>query len=212
MANKYYIHPTSKEIFSYTDDTSIEDIRRFNPTLFTHEGTLEEIKEEDIDSYLDPDGTSRLNSILVTLIGEINYGFETAVSCGKCMKDHELKYHTYERRNSHYESQYDPTDTTQYPYQEEQTFQQQYKEAIAYKNSGYTNKSLCPNIVTMASNRGKDLNYIVDKIIEKKETKDRRLFKALGLKQKYIDIIDSARSDLQTLQHLYDTRATWILF
>lgn len=212
MANKYYIHPESKEIFSYSDDVSIEDIRRLNPTLFTHTGELVEIKEEDIESYLDPDGRSRMNSLLVMLLGEINYGFETAISCNKCMK--ELQYHSNEGRHPGHipHNDYSPTDTSRYTYQEEQTFQQQYEEAIAYKKSGYTDRSLCPNIVTMASNRGRDLNATVDKIIEKKETKDKRRFKALGLKQKYTDIVEASRDDLQKLQHLYDTRATWILF
>ena len=209
MVNKYYIHPTTKEIYAYSSDTSIDDIRRFNPSLFSPEGELVEIKEDDIEAHLDPDGSSRRNNLLVTLLSEINYGFETIVNCVNCTN--ELKYYSSEgKRTGH--NNYNPADTNQYSYQEEQTFQQQYEEAIAYKNSGYTNRSLCPNVITMASNRGKDLNATVDKIIEKKEAKDKRRFKALGLKQKYTDIVEASRDDLQKLQHLYDTRDTWILF
>lgn len=209
MVNKYYIHPITKEIYAYSSDTSIDDIRRFNPSLFSPEGELVEIKEEDIEAHLDPDGSNRRNNLLVTLLSEINYGFETIVNCVNCTN--ELKYYSSEgKRTKH--NNYNPADTSQYSYQEEQTFQQQYEEAIAYKNSGYTNRSLCPNVITMASNRGKDLNATVDKIIEKKEAKDKRRFKALGLKQKYTDIVEVSRDDLQKLQHLYDTRATWILF
>lgn len=215
MEHKYYIHPMTKEIYAFSTDTSEEDIRRYQPDLFDHMGNLTEIAESELDDFQDPTGESRLAGLLSQLKYEINSGFETVISCNKCMK--ELKYQggedgTY--MDPHHHGSYDRFDPngTGYGYQEEQTFEQQYAEAIAYKKSGYKDKSLCPNLITLSSNRGRDLKTTVDKIIEKRETKDRRRFKALGLKQKYMDIVEAAGNDREKLQHLYDTRATWILY
>ena len=205
----YYLDPHTKDVYAYSKDTSEEDIKRLEPRLLDINQNLIKIPEEDLHKYINENGENKINGLLEALKSEIEQGYTYASTCNKCMK--ELRYHgntndIYHNRN------YTNSRYGNYLYQEEQTFDTQYEEAIAYKKSGYKDKSLCPNLIVLSSARGRDLNATVDKIIEKRETKVRRQFKALGLKQKYMDIVENNADDYNKLQHLYDTRETWILF
>lgn len=217
---KYYLHPTSKEVYAYDSNVTVEQIKELQPDLFDQDGHLTEIEEDDLETYTDPDGTQKLNSLIINLKEEVMLGYNKVIGCrcqncdcGETLKyrgneeqtpSERARYRNYQHGGNVYFGGYD--------YNEEQTFDVQYKEALAYKKSNYLDKSVCPNLVTLASNRGRDLRDTVDKIIEKRTKKDSRMYKALGLKQKYFDIIDNAGNDVDKLQYLYDTRATWILF
>lgn len=84
------------------------------------------------------------------------------------------------------------------PYSEVSTFTTQRSEAIAYRNSGYTNDNLCPMLKIIAETRAIPLRDLVDKCLLKSSLYETELAKILGNRQKLEDDIKKA----QTLEEL----------
>lgn len=84
------------------------------------------------------------------------------------------------------------------PDSEVATFTTQRSEAIAYRNSGYTNDNLCPMLKIIAETRAIPLRDLVDKCLLKASLYETELAKILGNRQKLEDDIKKA----QTLEEL----------
>lgn len=84
------------------------------------------------------------------------------------------------------------------PNSEVATFTTQRSEAIAYRNSGYTNDNLCPMLKIMAEIRSMSLKDLVDKCLLKSSLYETEIAKILGKRQKLEDDIKKA----QTLEEL----------
>ncbi|EOF4576401.1 hypothetical protein ACKWT2_001684 [Campylobacter jejuni] len=84
------------------------------------------------------------------------------------------------------------------PDSEVATFTTQRSEAIAYRNSGYTNDNLCPMLKIIAEIRSMSLRDLVDKCLLKSSLYETELAKILGNRQKLEDDIKKA----QTLEEL----------
>lgn len=84
------------------------------------------------------------------------------------------------------------------PYSEVATFTTQRSEAIAYRNSGYTNDNLCPMLKIIAEIRAMPLRDLVDKCLLKSSLYETEIAKILGKRQKLEDDIKKA----QTLEEL----------
>ncbi|ENT5893230.1 hypothetical protein ACFD86_001608 [Campylobacter coli] len=84
------------------------------------------------------------------------------------------------------------------PDSEVATFTTQRSEAIAYRNSGYTNDNLCPMLKIIAETRAIPLRDLVDKCLLKSSLYETELAKILGKRQKLEDDIKKA----QTLEEL----------
>ncbi|HED1699272.1 TPA: hypothetical protein R4R93_001391 [Campylobacter jejuni] len=78
------------------------------------------------------------------------------------------------------------------------TFTTQRSEAIAYRNSGYTNDNLCPMLKIIAEIRSMSLKDLVDKCLLKSSLYETEIAKILGKRQKLEDDIKKA----QTLEEL----------
>lgn len=78
------------------------------------------------------------------------------------------------------------------------TFTTQRSEAIAYRNSGYTNDNLCPMLKIIAEIRSMSLKDLVDKCLLKSSLYEAEIAKILGKRQKLEDDIKKA----QTLEEL----------
>ncbi|EHZ2023208.1 hypothetical protein K5K75_001404 [Campylobacter coli] len=78
------------------------------------------------------------------------------------------------------------------------TFTTQRSEAIAYRNSGYTNDTLCPMLKIIAEIRAIPLRDLVDKCLLKSNLYETEIAKILGKRQKLEDDIKKA----QTLEEL----------
>lgn len=78
------------------------------------------------------------------------------------------------------------------------TFTTQRSEAIAYRNSGYTNDNLCPMLKIIAEIRAMPLRDLVDKCLLKSSLYETEIAKILGKRQKLEDAIKKA----QTLEEL----------
>lgn len=84
------------------------------------------------------------------------------------------------------------------PDSEVATFTTQRSEAIAYRNSGYTNDNLCPMLKIISEIRAMPLRDLVDKCLLKSSLYETELAKTLGKRQKLEDDIKKA----QTLEEL----------
>lgn len=84
------------------------------------------------------------------------------------------------------------------PNSEVATFTTQRSEAIAYRNSGYTNDNLCPMLKIIAEIRAMPLKDLVDKCLLKSSLYETEIAKILGKRQKLEDDIKKA----QTLEEL----------
>ncbi|RTH72587.1 hypothetical protein [Campylobacter jejuni] len=84
------------------------------------------------------------------------------------------------------------------PNSEVATFNTQRSEAIAYRNSGYTNDNLCPMLKIIAEIRAMPLRDLVDKCLLKSSLYETEIAKILGKRQKLEDAIKKA----QTLEEL----------
>lgn len=84
------------------------------------------------------------------------------------------------------------------PDSEVATFNTQRSEAIAYRNSGYTNDNLCPILKIIAEIRAMPLRDLVDKCLLKSSLYKTEIAKILGKRQKLEDDIKKA----QTLEEL----------
>ncbi|EAI2216552.1 hypothetical protein E2J16_06880 [Campylobacter coli] len=84
------------------------------------------------------------------------------------------------------------------PDSEVATFTTQRSEAIAYRNSGYTNDNLCPMLKIIAEIRAIPLRDLVDKCLLKSSLYETAIAKILGKRQKLEDDIKKA----QTLEEL----------
>ncbi|HEG8179699.1 TPA: hypothetical protein SFZ76_001817 [Campylobacter jejuni] len=84
------------------------------------------------------------------------------------------------------------------PDSEVATFTTQRSEAIAYRNSGYTNDNLCPMLKIIAEIRSMSLRDLVDKCLLKSSLYETEIAKILGKRQKLEDDIKKA----QTLEEL----------
>ena len=84
------------------------------------------------------------------------------------------------------------------PDSEVATFTTQRSEAIAYRNSGYTNDGLCPMLKIIAEIRAIPLRDLVDKCLLKSSLYETEIAKILGNRQKLEDAIKKA----QTLEEL----------
>ncbi|MGI7292272.1 hypothetical protein ACNGCM_08240 [Campylobacter coli] len=84
------------------------------------------------------------------------------------------------------------------PDSEVATFTTQISEAIAYRNSGYTNDNLCPMLKIIAEIRAMPLKDLVDKCLLKSSLYETEIAKILGKRQKLEDDIKKA----QTLEEL----------
>ncbi|MGI7276314.1 hypothetical protein ACNGB2_00500 [Campylobacter coli] len=84
------------------------------------------------------------------------------------------------------------------PDSEVATFTTQRSEAIAYRNSGYTNDNLCPMLKIIAEIRAMPLKDLVDKCLLKSSLYETEISKILGKRQKLEDDIKKA----QTLEEL----------
>lgn len=84
------------------------------------------------------------------------------------------------------------------PDSEVATFTTQRSEAIAYRNSGYTNDNLCPMLKIIAEIRAMPLRDLVDKCLLKSSLYETEIAKILGKRQKLEDGIKKA----QTLEEL----------
>ncbi len=84
------------------------------------------------------------------------------------------------------------------PNSEAATFTTQRSEAIAYRNSGYTNDNLCPMLKIIAEIRAMPLRDLVDKCLLKSSLYETEIAKILGKRQKLEDAIKKA----QTLEEL----------
>ncbi|EHC7803863.1 hypothetical protein JYX50_001669 [Campylobacter coli] len=84
------------------------------------------------------------------------------------------------------------------PDSEVATFTTQRSEAIAYRNSGYTNDNLCPMLKIISEIRAMPLRDLVDKCLLKSSLYETELAKILGKRQKLEDDIKKA----QTLEEL----------
>lgn len=84
------------------------------------------------------------------------------------------------------------------PDSEVATFTTQRSEAVAYRNSGYTNDNLCPMLKIIAETRAIPLRDLVDKCLLKSSLYETELAKILGNRQKLEDDIKKA----QTLEEL----------
>lgn len=84
------------------------------------------------------------------------------------------------------------------PDSEVATFTTQRSEAIAYRNSGYTNDNLCPMLKIIAEIRAIPLRDLVDKCLLKSNLYETEIAKILGKRQKLEDDIKKA----QTLEEL----------
>ncbi|EAL0098172.1 hypothetical protein BHV17_08430 [Campylobacter jejuni] len=84
------------------------------------------------------------------------------------------------------------------PDSEVATFTTQRSEAIAYRNSGYTNDNLCPMLKIIAEIRAMPLRDLVDKCLLKSSLYETEIAKILGNRQKLEDAIKKA----QTLEEL----------
>ena len=84
------------------------------------------------------------------------------------------------------------------PNSEVATFTTQRSEAIAYRNSGYTNDNLCPMLRIIAEIRAMPLRDLVDKCLLKSSLYETEIAKILGKRQKLEDDIKKA----QTLEEL----------
>ena len=84
------------------------------------------------------------------------------------------------------------------PDSEVATFTTQRSEAIAYRNSGYTNDNLCPMLKIIAEIRAMSLKDLVDKCLLKSSLYETEIAKILGKRQKLEDDIKKA----QTLEEL----------
>lgn len=84
------------------------------------------------------------------------------------------------------------------PDSEVATFTTQRSEAIAYRNSGYTNDNLCPMLKIIAETRAMPLRDLVDKCLLKSSLYETEIAKILGKRQKLEDAIKKA----QTLEEL----------
>lgn len=84
------------------------------------------------------------------------------------------------------------------PNSEVATFTTQRSEAIAYRNSGYTNDNLCPMLKIIAEIRSMSLKDLVDKCLLKSSLYETEIAKILGKRQKLEDDIKKA----QTLEEL----------
>lgn len=84
------------------------------------------------------------------------------------------------------------------PDSEVATFTTQRSEAIAYRNSGYTNDNLCPMLKIISEIRAMPLRDLVDKCLLKSSLYETEIAKILGKRQKLEDDIKKA----QTLEEL----------
>lgn len=84
------------------------------------------------------------------------------------------------------------------PDSEVATFTTQRSEAIAYRNSGYTNDNLCPMLKIIAEIRAMPLRDLVDKCLLKSSLYETEIAKISGNRQKLEDDIKKA----QTLEEL----------
>ncbi|EAK0212321.1 hypothetical protein FCL20_05205 [Campylobacter jejuni] len=84
------------------------------------------------------------------------------------------------------------------PNSEVATFTTQRSEAIAYRNSGYTNDNLCPMLKIIAEIRAIPLRDLIDKCLLKSSLYETEIAKILGKRQKLEDDIKKA----QTLEEL----------
>lgn len=80
------------------------------------------------------------------------------------------------------------------PDSEVATFTTQRSEAIAYRNSGYTNDNLCPMLKIIAEIRAMPLRDLVDKCLLKSSLYETEIAKILGNRQKLEDDIKKART------------------
>lgn len=93
---------------------------------------------------------------------------------------------------------------------EEHTYDLQYAEAKAFRDSNYTNLRACPNVANIASTANRDLNELVDKIIAKHEKNMLGGIKYLGYKQKNTKFIEN-QNDLSKVRSMYQNY-DWIDF
>lgn len=74
---------------------------------------------------------------------------------------------------------------------EKETYRIQYAEARAYRDSNYTNKKVCPNLVTLAKFKQVELNELVSKILERHESRIILALSKLCLKDNLLQRVNS---------------------
>lgn len=77
------------------------------------------------------------------------------------------------------------------------TWQIQEAQALAYRDSGYTNEEVCPLMVLISQQRGIPLKILCDKCIEKSIQHKNITAKIIGKRQKFQKYIEAAENETQ---------------
>lgn len=203
-----YFKDKNNQVYAYDDGLSLDYINQLNPGLIP-------IKEEEVNDITDPGGHNERLGLYNSLISKIDAAYEQKIA-GNDNYDPDTYYTTY-----HNDNRKNPNNNinntgiqnyTNYTISERETFKTQYEEAKAFKDSGFKDLSKCRNLSILASNRGKNLTDLAQKIVNKYEEKERLKFKYLGLKQKYQDIVQSYQNDINKLRELSSTIKDWLKF
>lgn len=191
------------QYYTYDESMSWEEIKTLHPEDIIPY-LVKVTDPEKMRKLVDPDGKQEMKQRKSLLLNAIDFIYETlTTSDGKLVMTDEYYQHPY----------------TPQPYNsfggrmntfEEETYDLQYAEAKAFRDSNYTNIRVCPNVAEVARTANRDLNELVDKIIYKHEKTMIGGLKYLGYKQKNTKFIEN-QNNLEKVRELglnYD----WIDF
>lgn len=201
-----YFKDKSNQVFAYDDGLSLDYINQLNPGLTR-------ITEEEVNDITDPGGHNERLGYYYDLMSKIDAAYEQKIA-GNDDYDPDTYYTRYHNVNNKatYNSNTGIQNYTNYTISERETFKTQYEEAKAFKDSGFKDLSKCRNLSILASNRGKNVVDLAQKIINKYEEKEKLKFKYLGLKQKYQDTVQAYQNDVNKLRELSSTIKDWLKF
>lgn len=212
---KYFVDD-ARQIYSYDDGTSDEYVQSLNG-----DKNLRPITEDEVKRIQDPDGKLELKNLLNHLLSQVNTGFDAAI------QGYEFTPYSYSPSLENYSPPpdsvryYEPNHDNNsvddiisvydyYSDTEKQTFELQYKEAVAYQKSNYTDTTLCPTLVMISNIRGVTLKNLVLKVIEKYSNTNNSKIKNIGLKGKYMDMIIASKNNISRLRELDKTITEWL--
>lgn len=211
---KYFVDD-ARQIYTYDDATSDEYVQSLNG-----DKNLRPITEDEVRRIQDPDGKLELKNLINHLLSQVNAGFDAAI------QGYEFTPYSYNSNLDNYSPPpdprfYDPNYDNNsvddiisvydyYSDTEKQTFELQYKEAIAYQRSNYNDTTLCPTLVMLSNIRGVSLKNLVLKVIEKYSNWNNTKIKNIGLKGKYTDMIIAAKSNIVRLRELDKSIIEWL--
>lgn len=210
-----YFKDIYNNVFSYDDGISLEYILEQNPGL-------KQISQSEADGLDNRESESNRYNYFQHIRQQITDGFEryTNEYTYGIIDWKPMKYISGGMNNPMYyghehniinNGTFD-WDAKSYSDAEKKTFDIQYEEAVKYIDSGYSDRSVCPGLNALVAHSGEDLKTLVNKIIVKHQEAINAKFRYIGLKQKYLNILNAAKDDIKELKRLNDTIENWLVY